>query len=116
MKFCCIVNTCNLSYNIKADPSICRYTEVSGSIDINGQPRVMKKFKKMSCYIMQDDLAQPRLTVIEAMSFAADLKLGRKKSQSEKRIAVSNLSYHYFNYIKKQKQGQQLNDRFDADK
>ncbi|KAL6433358.1 hypothetical protein ACFW04_006493 [Cataglyphis niger] len=68
-----------------------KYTEISGSIDINGQPRVMKKFKKMSCYIMQDDLVQPRLTVLEAMSFAADLKLGRKKSQSEKHIAINEI-------------------------
>lgn len=43
----------------------------------------------MSCYIMQDDLAAPGLKVIEAMTFAADLKLGRRKSQSEKRFVVS---------------------------
>ncbi|XP_070153216.1 ATP-binding cassette sub-family G member 1-like isoform X2 [Polyergus mexicanus] len=66
-------------------------TEISGSININGQPRDMQEFKKMSCYIMQEDLAQPGLTIIEAMFFAADLKLGRKKSQSEKRIAINEI-------------------------
>ncbi|XP_070149809.1 ATP-binding cassette sub-family G member 1 isoform X1 [Polyergus mexicanus] len=68
-----------------------KYTDIIGSININGQPRNMQEFKKMSCYIMQEDLVQPKLTVIEAMSFAADLKLGRNKSQSEKRIAINEI-------------------------
>ncbi|XP_050450728.1 ATP-binding cassette sub-family G member 1-like isoform X2 [Cataglyphis hispanica] len=68
-----------------------KYTEISGSININGQPRNMQEFKKMSCYIMQNDLVQPKLTVIEAMSFAADLKLGKKKSQFEKHIAINEI-------------------------
>ncbi|XP_029667725.1 ATP-binding cassette sub-family G member 1-like isoform X1 [Formica exsecta] len=68
-----------------------KYTDTSSSININGKPRNMQEFKKMSCYIMQEDLVQPKLTVMEAMSFAADLKLGRKKSQSEKRIAINEI-------------------------
>ncbi|XP_011501126.1 PREDICTED: ATP-binding cassette sub-family G member 1 [Ceratosolen solmsi marchali] len=50
----------------------------SGLININGQPRDLKEFKRSSCYIMQEDLVQPKLTVLEAMCFAADLKLGSK--------------------------------------
>lgn len=44
----------------------------------------------MSCYIMQEDLLQPWLTVQEAMQFAVDLKLGNI-SQKAKSIAVSIL-------------------------
>ncbi|XP_039305439.1 ATP-binding cassette sub-family G member 1 [Solenopsis invicta] len=68
-----------------------RCTETGGSISINGQIRDMDEFKKMSCYIMQEDLIQPHLTVLEAMSFAADLKLGRRKSTSEKRAAIDEI-------------------------
>lgn len=48
----------------------------AGHVTINGQPRDMSVFKKMSCYIMQEDRIQPQLTIFEAMQFAADLKLG----------------------------------------
>ena len=66
-----------------------RYRDIGGSININGQLRNMREFKKISCYIMQNDLIQPNLTVFEAMSFAADLKLGRRKSKSQKCAIVS---------------------------
>lgn len=39
---------------------------------------------------MQEDLLQPRLTVLEAMRFAADLKLGNRLTPSEKLSAVSD--------------------------
>jgi len=38
---------------------------------------------------MQNDLLQSKLTVLEAMTFATELKLGRNKTSSEKRAAVS---------------------------
>ncbi|KAJ8669379.1 hypothetical protein QAD02_000638 [Eretmocerus hayati] len=56
----------------------------AGLINVNGQPRDLKDFKRSSCYIMQEDLVQPKLSVIEAMRFAADLKLGGKVSQAAK--------------------------------
>lgn len=40
---------------------------------------------------MQDDLVQPKLTVYEAMSYAADFKLGKTKSQSEKRDIIDEI-------------------------
>nr|XP_015834339.1 PREDICTED: uncharacterized protein LOC100141557 [Tribolium castaneum] len=49
---------------------------VKGSIKINDRPRDMKIFNKLSSYIMQEDCIQPRLTVKEAMIYAACLKLG----------------------------------------
>ncbi|XP_012062877.1 PREDICTED: ATP-binding cassette sub-family G member 1-like [Atta cephalotes] len=68
-----------------------KYRDIGGSININGQLRNMREFKKISCYIMQNDLIQPNLTVFEAMSFAADLKLGRRKSKSQKCAIIDEI-------------------------
>ncbi|KAG5880493.1 hypothetical protein JTB14_035204 [Gonioctena quinquepunctata] len=60
---------------------------VKGSIEINGQPRQMKLFNKLSSYIMQEDLVQPRLSVRESMEVAVNLKLGSTIAHKQK-IAV----------------------------
>ncbi|XP_011878507.1 PREDICTED: ATP-binding cassette sub-family G member 1-like isoform X2 [Vollenhovia emeryi] len=66
-------------------------TDIGGSISINGQLRDMQEYKKMSCYIMQESITQPNLTVFEAMSFAADLKIGKRKSKSQKRAIIDEI-------------------------
>lgn len=43
---------------------------------VNGRPRNLDRFRRMSCYIQQDDRLHALLTVQENMSLAARLKLG----------------------------------------
>lgn len=55
---------------------IVRCQSVKGSIMVNKKERDMKTFRRMSRYIMQQDIHQVGLTVREVMMYAADLKLG----------------------------------------
>ncbi|XP_061379738.1 ATP-binding cassette sub-family G member 1-like [Danaus plexippus] len=68
-----------------------RVSGSTGLISTNGEPRNLRLFRKLSRYIMQEDLLQPLITVQEAMSMAADLKLGSEINKAEKKIIVEEI-------------------------
>lgn len=64
---------------------------VNGTITVNGQLRDIHRFRKQSVYIMQDNDLQPHLTVMEAMHFAACLKLGPQVTVVERKTRIRQI-------------------------
>ncbi|XP_035721419.1 ATP-binding cassette sub-family G member 4-like isoform X1 [Vespa mandarinia] len=64
---------------------------VEGSITMNEQERNLSVFRKLSCYIMQDNQLHGNLTVVEAMKVAANLKLGKHVPKEEKEEVIQEI-------------------------
>lgn len=67
---------------------------MAGTVQVNGRDRSKEPrewFPRLSCYIMQDDALRPALTVREAMTLVAHLRLGYCTSHKQKRKQVG---YH----------------------
>lgn len=64
-----------------------RNRECMGSILVNGK-KWSKAMARHSCYVMQDDLFYANLTVLEHLTFQAELRMGRvwTKDQREERV------------------------------
>ncbi|GAB0089251.1 ATP-binding cassette sub-family G member 4-like [Sergentomyia squamirostris] len=66
-------------------------TNIEGSITMNGKERNLSLFRKYSAYIMQDNQLHANLTVEEAMTVAANLKLSSKKPKTEKNLVIREI-------------------------
>lgn len=90
-KYLKLSDVCRFLYTpdiLKHSEYMFRSTGAEGSITMNDHERNLSAFRKLSCYIMQDNQLHANLTVAEAMKVASNLKLGSDVSKEEKEEVV----------------------------
>ncbi|KAF5280006.1 hypothetical protein FQA39_LY05387 [Lamprigera yunnana] len=68
-----------------------RISGITGIVYTNGTERNLNAFRRLSCYITQDNRLQELLTVKENMMIVADLKLGPNVSIHKKEIIIKEI-------------------------
>ncbi|KAF5403310.1 ATP-binding cassette sub-family G member [Paragonimus heterotremus] len=68
-----------------------RTKNVSGNTFVNKEERDPHEFRKITSYIMQDDLLLPHLSVEETMMCSANLKLSEGTDRSTKKMIVHDI-------------------------
>ncbi|XP_060652214.1 ATP-binding cassette sub-family G member 4 isoform X2 [Drosophila nasuta] len=68
-----------------------RVRDVSGHILLNGQPRELQSFRKMSSYIAQNFITPSLLTVMETLQVSVDLKLPSATSKQQKQQILDEI-------------------------
>lgn len=66
-------------------------SNTTGEVLVNGVDRDARNFRKLSCYIMQQDELCPHLTVMEAMMVSTNLKLSSSVPTEQKQLVVSEI-------------------------
>lgn len=68
-----------------------RTKDAGGQVLVNGVERNLRQFRKMSCYIMQDDVLLPHLNVMESMMVSANLHLRECLSHEDKERVINEI-------------------------
>lgn len=71
--------------------TLCRTNDVNGSITVNGCERDLRRYRRQTSYIMQDHDLQPMLTVMEAMHFSSNLRVGDELTAAKKKDRVREI-------------------------
>ncbi|KAH9629714.1 hypothetical protein HF086_001527 [Spodoptera exigua] len=80
-----------MTYTIYALCREHRTSGMEGSITVNGMERNLSSFRKLSCYIMQDNQLHGNLTVEEAMAVATALKLPSATTSADKEEVIHEI-------------------------